>query len=113
MSACMRFLYSSDQPAPGFCFAGVVDVGVDGVLSAVTRGARGATLSLRVGRGDVGFELLIDLWFGLVPQHWPLRLLSDKCDADMYSTSRARATSRRKSNPIPISEREVQGPTGD
>ena len=60
MSACMRCLCSSDHWAPGFCFAGVVaggvDLGVDGVFSA---GARGATLSLRVGRGSVGFGLLI------------------------------------------------------
>ncbi len=34
----------------------VVDLGVDGVFSAVTRGA---TLSLRVGLGDVGFGLFI------------------------------------------------------
>jgi hypothetical protein len=65
MSACIRSLYSSDQWAPGFCLAGVIDLGVDGAVGVVLLAvARGATLSLRVGRGDGGLGLLIRLVIG-------------------------------------------------
>jgi len=56
MSACIRRLYSSDHWAPGFDFSGGVDLGAGGLLSDRIRGA---TFSLRVGRGDVELGLLI------------------------------------------------------
>ena len=43
--------------AADLAVAGAADLGVEGLLSETTRGA---TFSLRVGRGDVGLGLLID-----------------------------------------------------
>jgi hypothetical protein len=60
MSACMRFLYSSDQWAPGFSLVFLSGCEMGGVLFAAT-GLRAPALSLSVGR-DGEFGLFIQLW---------------------------------------------------
>jgi len=51
MSACIRALYSSDQPAPGFSFAFLSGGEADGVW-LVGAGLRAPGFSLSVGRGE-------------------------------------------------------------